>query len=225
VRHLRQWLATTGVFLAHASHAWATDGAPACAPGTECETLAAAGAPVASTPLGATADEHANSLGAELLLHFGIATPVGGAGVTFDVLPVDWLALGAGVGTNGEGPELETMARARLGVGLATYLTFGTGVSLAHYTGHDHNGLDSRDLFSDATSENTTSYAVWPHAIFWNNELGVETSAGHLALRAYLGYASILNPLGYTCTEGYRPCNPSAASPLVYLGFAIGYRF
>jgi len=158
-------------------------------------------------------------------LHFGIATPVGGAGLTLDVLPVDWLALGAGVGSNGEGPEFETMARGRLRLGPPIYVTFGTGVSLAHYTGHDHNGLDSRDLFGDSTAENTISYAVWPHAVFWNNELGLERAAGHFALRGYLGYASILNRSGYTCTEGYTPCNPAAASPLVYLGFAIGYLF
>jgi hypothetical protein len=158
-------------------------------------------------------------------LHFGVATPVGGAGLTLDVLPIDWLAIGAGVGTNGEGPEFETMARGRLRLGPPTYLTFGTGVSLAHYTGHDHNGLDSRDPFGDLTSENTVSYAVWPHAVFWNNELGVEAGAGHIVLRGYLGYASILNRSGYTCTEGYLRCNPAAASPLVYLGFAIGYLF
>ena len=207
--------------MAHASRAGAADSEPACAPGTVCEPLAA---PVAPATPAATGRAHA--VGAELLFHFGIATPVGGAGLTLDVLPVDWLALGAGVGTNGEGPEFETMARARLRLGPPIYFTFGSGVSLAHYTGHDHNGLASQDLLIlDTLSENTISYAVWPHALFWNNELGLEMGAGHFALRGYLGYASILNRSGYTCTEGYRPCNPAAASTLFYLGFALGYLF
>ena len=159
------------------------------------------------------------------MFHFGVATPVGGAGLTLDILPARWLALGAGVGTNGEGPEFETMARARLPISHASYFTFGSGVSLARYTGHQHNGLDGGSQIFESINEETISYAVWPHALFWNNEFGLELNVGHFATRGYLGYASILNRSGYTCTQGYRPCNPVAASSLAYLGFAVGYLF
>jgi hypothetical protein len=157
--------------------------------------------------------------------HLGIATPVGGAGVSLDVMPVPQLAIHVGGGTNGVGPEFEAGARLRLALFEHGYITLGSGWSTARYTGHSGNGLAGFNQVLEGTGENTTSYAVWEHAHFWNNELGGESRYGHFLTRYYLGFATLLNRSAYTCTAGYWPCSPQASNTILYSGFALGYVF
>ncbi len=43
----------------------------------------------------------------------GLAMPLGGVGVSIEYAPIRWVSLGAGVGTNLEGPQLAGMLRFR----------------------------------------------------------------------------------------------------------------
>lgn len=156
--------------------------------------------------------------------HLGIATPLGGAGLSLDVMPLRMLAFEAGVGTNGEGPELGASARLRLPIFAGGYVTLGSGLSLAHYTGHSSNGLGRKNVL-EGIGDASTSLAVWEHAQFWNNDLGVEGGSRHFLARLYLGYATLLNRSAYTCTEGYFSCDPQASNGLWYAGIAFGYVF
>ena len=159
-------------------------------------------------------------------LHLGMGTPYGGAGLAFDVIPTDWLALEAGVGTNGEGPEFAVMPRLRLPITAQAYLTAGTGVSFdTRYVGHVSNGAAGFEQIFEGIAEGSTSYAVWSPAYFWNAELGAERVDGSFITRGYLGYARVLNAASYTCTAGDFACSPQKAQSLIYLGFALGYVF
>jgi hypothetical protein len=160
-----------------------------------------------------------------ILAHLGIATPVGGIGISLDAMPVSLLAIHVGVGTNGEGPEFEAGARLRLHLFHDGYVTLGSGWSVAHYTGHSANGLKGFNRIFEGIGENTISYAVWEHAHFWNNELGAEGRYGHFLARYYIGYAALLNRSDYSCTEGYRPCEPQASNMVLYSGVGLGYVF
>jgi hypothetical protein len=140
-------------------------------------------------------------------------------------MPVPLLAVQAGVGTNGEGPEFEAGLRLRLPLSKLSYFTVGSGWSTAHYTGHDGNGLAGFNRIFEGIGENTRSYAVWEHAHFWNNELGAESRYRHLLARYYVGYAALLNRSSYACTEGYWPCQPKASNMILYAGVALGYVF
>jgi hypothetical protein len=213
MRHLLRALGLPGLLLLHVEAARAAEPAP-CSPGEPCETLATAVPP--SAP--------AHRAEVAILGHVGIATPVGGVGVSLDVMPVPMLGIEAGVGSNFEGAEAEAGARLRLPLFAGGYVTLGSGLSVAHYTGHSSNGLGTRDIFSGGGDE-TTSVAVWKHALFWNNELGVEGGSGHFLARFYLGYATLLNRSAYTCTAGYFPCDPQASNGLAYSGIAFGYVF
>jgi len=212
----------------HAAGAIAAEPSP-CLSETPCETGAtgvAAEAPSADPSVAPPAPP-APKAGTEVALlgHLGIATPVGGAGVSLEVIPVSLLAIHVGVGTNGEGPEFEAGARLRLALSQHGYFTLGSGWSTAHYTGHSSNGLASADTVLVGIGEETVSYAVWEHAHFWNNEIGVEGREGHFLVRYYIGYATLLNRSAYTCTEGYWPCQPQASNMIAYSGLALGYVF
>jgi len=209
----------------HAAGAIAAEPSP-CLPETPCEpgaTGVAGEAPSAAPSVAPPAPKAGTEVA--ILGHLGIATPVGGTGVSLEVMPVSLLAIHVGVGTNGEGPEFEAGARLRLALSQHGYFTLGSGWSTAHYTGHSSNGLATRDVFLAGIGENTVSYAVWEHAHFWNNELGVEGREGHFLVRFYLGYATLLNRSAYSCTEGNSPCQPQASNMIAYAGIALGYVF
>ncbi len=161
-----------------------------------------------------------------LFAHLGTATPYGGIGLSLEVLANDWIAIEAGVGTNFSAPEAATMARLRVPVRPWSYLTLGSGVSFAkRYVGHEFNGVAGFLQVLESLGEGSTSYAVWAPAYFWNGEIGSETRTGHVVTRVYLGYARVLNPASYTCTEGQIRCSPEKALGLAYFGFALGYSF
>jgi len=217
------------LFVASGAAAQTATGAATCA-GCEPGQPTVAGAPqsAAGTTAGTEADARKPERELEFaaFLHLGMGTPYGGAGLAFDVIPTDWLALEAGVGTNGEGPEFAVMPRLRLPITAQGYLTASTGVSLdTRYVGHESNGAAGFEQVFEGIAEGTTSYAVWSPAYFWNAELGGEREDNRFITRFYLGYARILNASSYTCTEGYFPCSPQKAQSLIYLGFALGYAF
>jgi hypothetical protein len=214
VRHLLGLVGLFGGVLALPAAAIAAEPAP-CAPNQRCETPATGVAPAAPKA----------PVQLAILAHFGVATPVGAVGLSVDLIPLPYLAVGAGVGTNLEGPEFEAGARLRLPVPRGGYLTLGSGWSVSHYTGHQFNGLAGFERVLEGMAEGRLSYAVWQHAHFWNNELGVDGSSGPVFGRFYVGYARLLNTADYTCTEGDFPCTPKDAFGLVYLGTAIGVVF
>lgn len=163
-----------------------------------------------------------------LYAHIGIATPYGGAGLSLDVVPVPWLGLEAGVGTNFDDPEFAFMPRLRFAPGKnkTMHLTLGAGVSyLPRYYAHQYNGLAGGLRIFEGMAEGTIQLTVWEPAYFANFELGGELRRGHFASRFYLGFTHLINAGDSGCTPGYYACNPSDGTNLVYLGGSFGYAF
>jgi hypothetical protein len=152
--------------------------------------------------------------------HLGLGTPVGFLGVSGELNLIEYLALQLGVGSNGEGPQLEFMGYGRLPLGTDVGLTLGAGASWGAYVYHS-NLLDADH--SDDTR--------WDGAAFLNGELGLETlSPGGFSMRASLGLARLLNPGSVSrCTSGGDPTPCTAGRERVhmfpYLGIAMGYAF
>src|SRR5690242_8866469 len=99
MRRLQHLLCLLGALLLHAVAALADEPA-ACPPSAHCETPATS---VAATPRSSKTDAPTLAV----LGHLGIATPVGAAGLSLDLIPIRYLAIEAGVGSNFEGPEFE----------------------------------------------------------------------------------------------------------------------
>ena len=188
-------------------------------------TGAPAAAPVPS-------DEPARDVAAEhpvaLCAHMGVATPYGALGLSLDVVPISWLGLEAGVGTNFDSAEFAFMPRLRVAASKqkTTHLTFGAGVSyLRRYYGHEQNGLAGFMRVFESMAEGTVQLTLWQPAYFANFEFGGEFRRGHIVGRGYLGFTHLINANEYRCTEGYFACTPSAAVNLFYLGGSLGYAF
>ena len=181
-------------------------------------------------PAGSVADAHdvvAERLVA-LCVHLGIATPYGAVGVSLDVVPVSWLGLEAGVGTNFDSAEFAFMPRLRIAPGkqMTTHFTLGAGVSyLRRYYGHEQNGLTGFMRVFESMAEGRIQLTLWQPAYFANLELGGESRRGHVVARGYLGFTHLINASQYSCTAGDFACTPSAATNLVYLGGSLGYAF
>jgi len=180
----------------------------------------------------ATSARDAHDLASEhpvaLCAHMGIATPYGALGLSLDVVPVSWLGLEAGVGTNFDSAEFAFMPRLRVAPGKqkTTHFTFGVGASyLRRYYGHEQNGLAGFMRVFESMAEGSIQLTLWRPAYFANFELGGEFRRGHVVARSYIGFAHLINQDAYTCTAGDFACTPTAAVNLVYLGGSLGYAF
>src|SRR6266496_1223344 len=98
---------------------------------------------------------------------FGIATPLGEAGVELEAHLTSWLTLGAGVGLGASGPQLAVMARPGVAINDSTKLYLGGGFSEGRYTWNEF-------LVFDEPAQKT-----WARAYWLNGELGTDHQFSH----------------------------------------------
>ncbi len=164
----------------------------------------------------------------------GLATPLGLLGVSLEYAPIRWVSLGAGVGTNLEGPQFAGMLRVRFTPNRPTSLFVGGGYSQGRFS----QGLLTRyGMLSipqgvlDAGGERpATPWRRWKRARWLNLELGGEKrSDGGFDVRGFGGVALLLNSGSNTVDKvehvpGFETPPPVGVVPIVlYLGAAFGF--
>lgn len=161
-------------------------------------------------------------------LHLGLDTPYGMGGIALDVSPAEALALEAGAGLGGAGPQVAVMPRARLVLGSARRdaLSFGFGGAVGpHESGAGGDGLLAP---MSAMSHASPDTKVWERAWWLAGEISWERRMlpSALAVRAYAGFKAMLNPSDYRCEYylGYG-CDEDEGGALMYAGVALGRSF
>jgi hypothetical protein len=155
-----------------------------------------------------------------ILVHLGIATPVGNLGAMFDWAFHPAFSLSGGLGMSSDsGLQTAAMLRARLPLRVvAPYLAGGVSEGRYHW--------QEIDAYFD-----TCSCAAKDSPLAWwaNAEVGLEgIAAAGFTGRLYLGYGHMLNPESLVCTKALTHCEtsfPDAGQQLLYLGLALGYSF
>lgn len=164
---------------------------------------------------------------------FGIATPIGAAGVGIDYSPLEFLGLECGVGTNFVGPEVGCGARLRLSMPSGTRaLYLGASGSLGpHEQTEDTRYGALAVLHAPMSAMGHSSYSASYEVALakWADvELGYESrSREALVLRVYAGVASLLNADDAIATD--PPNEGDKVLPLMtalpYVGLALGKAF
>jgi len=163
-----------------------------------------------------------------LELETGTASPVGVLGVRAEFSIGDPLALGAGIGTNGLGPEWELHARWRV--------VYGVNHKRHFYDAFTIEGAFTRSRFGgspDISLDGGCGDCDEPKVVaqeqsFAQAELGWEgMSAARVTLRAALGAARRLGTAAWRCESGIRPvpCGATPGTLLPVIAFAAGYAF
>jgi hypothetical protein len=149
----------------------------------------------------------------------GMATLVGGAGVTMSYDPWSRLAFGAGFGTNRAGLQLAAYARFRPVVGLNTRTArlHALTVELGYSTGPHENSFFSVD--GSGSTEPTWRYE---RAGWLQPEIAYETrSFGGFNLRIGAGLAILLHHTDAECIDD--SCDVQKLSVIPSVGLALGY--
>jgi hypothetical protein len=129
-----------------------------------------------------------------IVAHVGVATPYGALGLALDLVPVDWLGLEGGVGTNFERPEVAALVRGRIPISRDLHFNLGGGFSyLRRYEAHEWNGLAAPFRVFESMAEGRIQPTLTAPAYFANFEGGGEYRHRHLAFRAYIGVAHLVN--------------------------------
>jgi hypothetical protein len=167
------------------------------------------------------------------LLHVGVGTPFGLAGVSATYSFIPNLALEAGLGTNAAGLQVAGQLHARL-----TPASAGTPFVAAGYSQGKHVQDDDRYMafFNASGSQNTRQSLrrTWSTARWINVEAGYERQLRTgMLLRFYFGGAFLLNadqsliearPVGPQ-RDGITYKETTLFKELPYLGFALGRAF
>jgi len=148
---------------------------------------------------------------------FGIATPLGEAGLELDAHLTDWLSVSAGVGLGASGPQLAAMPRLSMPINKAARVYFGVGASEGRYTWNE--------LTFDEPAKKS-----WDRAYWLNGELGFErrmadgTSAW--TTRVFAGVGKVLNDQDFTCNDEHCMVDHQGdGASQKYVGMSIGYAF
>lgn len=159
-----------------------------------------------------------------VVAHFGLATPYGAVGLALDLVPIDWLGLEGGVGTNFDRPEVGALVRGRVPFSPTLHFNFGGGFSyLARYEAHEWNGVLAPFRVFESMAEGSIQRTLTAPAYFGNFECGGEYRRRHLAVRAYVGFAHLMNQSDTVCGAGHYYCDSSWGSTVLYLGMSFGF--
>jgi hypothetical protein len=151
--------------------------------------------------------------------HFGMATPVGLAGITVEYSPLPVLALGAGIGTNFLGPEPAALVRVRPLDGVRDALVVSAAYSVGPY------GFKPISIDGSAGSGKGYWHA---NALQWvQGDIGWEhRSRKGLVIRIGLGLAYVVNRGALECVRGEFGCDESSKPDhLLTFDFGLGYAF
>ena len=77
----------------------------------------------------------------------------------------------------------------------------------------------------ESIAEGSIQPTLTAPAYFANFEGGGEYRHRHLAFRAYIGLAHLVNQPDTVCGAGHYPCDPSWGSNPLYLGTSFGFAF
>jgi hypothetical protein len=152
-----------------------------------------------------------------LIVHVGLGTPVGFVGLGAEYSFNDYLAVEAGAGINGVGPQGAAMGRLRLPIGDRA-LMLGAGVSAGPYRWREITFGDGRPAEKE-----------WSVASWGNLELAAEIRGAYL-FRFTTGYAVMGPATEGTCIDAqdtdFSHCqlgHQDSGESLIYMGIAFGF--
>lgn len=146
---------------------------------------------------------------------FGIATPLGEAGLELEAHLASWLSLSAGVGLGASGPQLAVMARGGYVVGNHTKIYLGAGLSEGRYTWNEFLVFDE------------PAQKVWSRAYWVNGELGFDHQFNaSWSARAFAGQGRVLDDQAYTCNSDHCLMDHQQdGEQQLYVGLAVARAF
>lgn len=157
----------------------------------------------------------------------GIATPWGLLGLSAELVPLEHVSIGGGVGTNLLGWQLAAMARARFTPQHRFTFYLGAGYSQGRHDQFEGNRDGVFSLLTGPLSSmgHTSDRGhEWKTARWLNLELGFERRENRLELRGFVGTALLLNP-GAGVVDSPDDTESAVFAVrhvLVYAGLALG---
>ncbi len=165
----------------------------------------------------------------------GIATPVGVLGVRAEGNIGDLLALGAGIGANGFGPEWEAHARVRILHGVHRHKLYSALTLEGAFARGKYGGFNFDPEFDECDRLNPHDGCyeppVVPQTVNWGQvELGWEAMfPSGFTLRLASGWARQIGSYHWQCTVlgAPAPCGADSlpSESLFVFSFALGYAF